>query len=67
MKQKSRKVLSKRYTLSNPKHAKPKVMFEAHGFSHNASKKRKFRQFRGKIERNLNNSNQADVLIKSLS
>jgi hypothetical protein len=68
MKIKTRKSIKKRYNASNPLHnRKPKITHKAQGYSHNAGKKRKFRQFRGKIDKSLKNPRQIDKVIQAIS
>jgi len=67
MKIKSKKSLTKRFTASHPKKGTPKIMHASPSFAHYMGKKRKFRAFRGKHIKSLQNTQQAKQVLKAIS
>lgn len=67
MKVKTKTAVKKRYTLSNPKHGKAKIEHTAPGFGKKQSQKRKFRVFRGRMNKMMSESAQSRNIQKALS
>lgn len=67
MKLKTNKTLKKRFKLTNPKSSKPKLEHMSQGITHNFSKRRQFRNFRGKMPKFLQNIKQIKKVLKALS